>query len=513
MIGSASGMPNDSVGPGTVLAGDFRLLEPLSSGGMGAVFVAEQLSTGRRRAVKVMHAGLLDSQSLRERFQREARIGSLVSSDHVVEVVSAGIDPATGAPFIAMELLDGEDLARYVTRLGPLSPERVLELLRQICHALGAAHAAGVVHRDIKPENIFVVSSKNVAPGSLVKLLDFGIARIAAQMRTAHTGVIGTPLWMAPEQTDPSGEAGPAADVWAIGLLAFWMLTGRHFWRSASIPSSSMHALMREILFDAIPTGSERAAQLGAGGRIPHGFDAWLASALSREPQARFANGSEAFYALESALGAASTRVSLSHTAVSPPPFASQKGAFGRALWLAVPVLGVGALGLVVAALGAAYYAGLFDDLAKPTPAASEAPSVEQAPAANPVEPPAASVTPEPRSTPVAARPARAGTAPSAPPPAAPAPAPKPFDHSAAQTALQQRASFAKLTCSSKPGPRAFAPAVQFRNNGSVQKISMSPRDMATESGICVHMILSGARAPAYDGPLQSASVGVTLDP
>ncbi|MBI3200555.1 MAG: hypothetical protein HYZ29_03360 [Myxococcales bacterium] len=124
--------------PGSVFAGDFRIERALAMGGMGAVYVAEQLSTGRRRALKLLLPSLVDSERSRERFEQEARVASRIASDHVVEVVSAGVDPGTGAPWLAMELLEGETLAQRVERSGPLGPAETLEVMRQLCHALVA---------------------------------------------------------------------------------------------------------------------------------------------------------------------------------------------------------------------------------------------------------------------------------------------------------------------------------------------------------------------------------------
>jgi hypothetical protein len=141
-----------SLGRGSVFAGEYKILEPLAAGGMGAVYIAEQLSTGRRRALKVMRPELVANPELRKRFEQEARIGAKIDSEHVVEVHAAGIDPATGMPWLVMELLAGEDLAKTIERRGALPPNEARAVLEQLCHAIGAAHAAGIVHRDLKPE-------------------------------------------------------------------------------------------------------------------------------------------------------------------------------------------------------------------------------------------------------------------------------------------------------------------------------------------------------------------------
>ena len=118
-----------SLQPGTVFAGDYRVMHLLSEGGMGAVYVAEQLSTGKQRALKLMLPQLVADPRLRTRFEQEARIGSKIDSEHVIEVVAAGIDHVTGAPWLAMELLRGEDLTAYMHRHGPQSPRAMLEIM------------------------------------------------------------------------------------------------------------------------------------------------------------------------------------------------------------------------------------------------------------------------------------------------------------------------------------------------------------------------------------------------
>ncbi|WP_437943177.1 serine/threonine-protein kinase [Sorangium sp. So ce281] len=286
-----------------MLFGEFRLVRPLSAGGMGAVYIAEQASTGKLRALKLMHPQLCADARLRERFEQEARVGALVESDHVVQVIGAGVDAASGVPWLAMELLEGEDLAQRMKRSGLLSAQDVHEIFRQLCHALGAAHRAGVVHRDMKPQNVFLAKTQSATARWSVKVLDFGIAKIAAEASTMATASLGTPLWMAPEQTDARGQISPATDVWALGLIAFSLLTGRMYWRAANDPmGTAMPVLLREILFEAIDPASVRAIALGRAGCIVHPFDAWFARCVAREPSQRFQTAQEAFDALGPAL-------------------------------------------------------------------------------------------------------------------------------------------------------------------------------------------------------------------
>jgi eukaryotic-like serine/threonine-protein kinase len=276
--------------PGQVVAGDYRVLHRLAAGGMGAVYVAEQLSTGKKRALKVMHRDLADDAESRRRFLQEARVGSLIASEHVVEVQNAGFDVASGSPFLVMELLEGEDLGARLAR-GPLPLPEVIAIVGQVCHALAAAHDSNVVHRDLKPENIFL-SLRRAAGGAVqVKILDFGIAKIAEQKNL--TSATGTPLWLAPEQT-ARNVITPAADVWALGLLVFRLLTNHLYWRTPTLPSrdQSLVALLAEILKAPLPAASMRAAELGS--TLPPGFDGWFARCVARDPRERFQHAREA---------------------------------------------------------------------------------------------------------------------------------------------------------------------------------------------------------------------------
>jgi serine/threonine protein kinase len=285
--------------PGSLFAGDFRVLRSLSTGGMGAVYVAEQVSTGKHRAVKVMLPQLVADPSLRKRFEQEARIASMIESEHVVEVVGAGID-TTGLPWLAMELLSGEDLSKMVARRGALPVAEVLTLFEQLCHAVAAAHRAGIVHRDLKPENIFLAQAKRAGVTFTVKVLDFGIAKIVAEAKTKQTAAMGSPIWMAPEQAERSPIT-PATDVWALGLVAFYLLTGRFFWKAANLEDATIPQLMREVLFEPIVPASVRTHELGLA--LPPAFDAWFARCVAREPAARFPDAGQAWAAMAAALG------------------------------------------------------------------------------------------------------------------------------------------------------------------------------------------------------------------
>jgi formylglycine-generating enzyme required for sulfatase activity/serine/threonine protein kinase len=280
--------------PGTLFAGDYLVVGPLCHGGMGAVYVAIQQSTGARRALKIMLPELVASARHRRRFEQEARIGARIESDHVVHVIGAGIDAATGTPWLAMELLRGEDLASLMAARGPLPVREVVAVLEQLCHALGAAHRVGIVHRDLKPENVFIGAARRPNARSEVKILDFGISKMMAEAFTTGTGNIGSPMWMAPEQTNQGDPVGPPADVWSLGLLTFYLLTGVFFWHAANT-DAPVGALLREIVLKDVPSASRRAREYGVEDLLPPRFDEWFARCVDRDASARFENASVAY--------------------------------------------------------------------------------------------------------------------------------------------------------------------------------------------------------------------------
>jgi serine/threonine protein kinase len=288
-----------AINPGSVFAGDFRVLRLLSQGGMGAVYEVEQLSTGKPRALKLMLPQLVADAALRQRFEQEARIASRIESEHVVEVVGAGVDPATGMPWLAMELLRGQDLAGVVASRRALVPGDVVAIFEQLAHALGAAHAVGIVHRDLKPQNLFLAEARRAGSAFTLKVLDFGIAKLTQEATSTSTQAMGSPMWMAPEQSQRSAVT-PATDIWALGLVAFYLLTGAFYWKAGQSNEATVMELMREILFDPLPPASARAAELRV--TLPPGFDAWFARCVVRDPRARFPNAVVAFTELRASL-------------------------------------------------------------------------------------------------------------------------------------------------------------------------------------------------------------------
>ncbi|MFO0618737.1 MAG: protein kinase [Polyangiaceae bacterium] len=289
---------------GSTFAQDFRVVRPLSTGGMGALYVVDQLSTKKRRALKVMRPEFVANEVLRRRFLQEARVSADIESDHVVEVIAAGVDEASGIPWLAMELLTGYDLEAFARRHAPLSPAVLTTLFEQLCHALGNAHDRRIIHRDLKPENVFLARPRRADAPFTVKVLDFGIAKVLAEAKTHTTDAVGTPLWMSPEQTSPTATIAPSSDVWALGLIAFRLVTGKIYWLAAHHPEISAVMAMRETLIDPLVSASERARALDCVAPPP-GFDAWFARCVVRDPALRFADARAAFEGLRAALGPA----------------------------------------------------------------------------------------------------------------------------------------------------------------------------------------------------------------
>jgi len=292
----------DRLAPSTVFAGKYRVVRALNEGGMGAVYVAEQLSTSLPRALKLMHPHLLKAPGLLQRFEREAKVGARIESEHVVQVIDAGVDEERGYPWLAMELLKGRDLSQRITGGGALSPTETRQVMEQVFHAVSAAHRAGIVHRDLKPENIFLAELNRVGVAFTVKVLDFGIAKILADVKSSSTDAVGSPIWMAPEQSTANGNIGPHTDVWAIGLIAFHLLTGRYYWPAAENDDASLATLLREIVLEPLPLASARARDCGAV--LPPSFDAWFARCVAREPAERFSDATEAGAAFASMIRA-----------------------------------------------------------------------------------------------------------------------------------------------------------------------------------------------------------------
>jgi eukaryotic-like serine/threonine-protein kinase len=265
---------------GEVLAGSFLITGVLGVGGMGRVYAAEHVRLPKRFAVKVMHEELAGHGQSSARFEREAQAAARIANEHVLEVVD--VVRAQGRGCIVTELLEGEELGDILDRMGKLPLTVAVAIARQVCNGLAAAHAVGVVHRDLKPSNLFLVKREGSALH--VKILDFGIAKVADGARLTQTGaVLGTPSYMAPEQALGSGKVDARADIYGVGAVLYRILTG-----VAPFPEDGDPAT---VLTQVLTEDPRRPRDLDR--TIPAGVEALIQRTMARSPEARPASMQE----------------------------------------------------------------------------------------------------------------------------------------------------------------------------------------------------------------------------
>ena len=283
-----------ALGEGAVIAGQYRLGKKLGAGASGAIYEAVRFADGRDVAIKLLRAAVAHDNLAADRLRREAAALGLAWHPNVVEVYEEGHLP-DGSSYLVMERLHGESLAVRLRKRGPLSPSELLPIAAQVCDAIGAVHAAGVIHRDLKPSNIFlarglddlgdgvaenVPSSPKLAGGERVKLLDFGVARVEwAETRLTNMGVpLGTPGYMSPEQ-EQGVEIDQRADLFSLGGVLYECLTAE------PPPVNSGELWERGEGTDASPSGVQRALQ-----SIPKPWRALIDRAMAEHPRDRFAD-------------------------------------------------------------------------------------------------------------------------------------------------------------------------------------------------------------------------------
>lgn len=327
-----------ALAPSALFHGRYRIVNALRAGGMGAVYEVIDERTGGRRALKVIHPDLLHhsgaGEEYRARFAREATVTGSIESDHLVRVLDAGVDEATGLPFLTMELLRGQDLGALLRDRGTLPGVEVCTYLGQASLGLDKTHEAGIVHRDLKPENLFLTHRDDGSP--CIKVLDFGIAKTTrAEVVAETTGVVGSPLYMAPEQLMLDEPIGPPVDVYALGQTAYTLLVGEPYWRPEYERASSPIAAALQ-LSSGISVPMTARARSRKNVELPAALDAWFERCVARRPTHRYASASEAVVALAEALGVTSTApasvtpaIPISVSAAPSPP---QTGVRSRAI-------------------------------------------------------------------------------------------------------------------------------------------------------------------------------------
>ena len=263
---------------GTVLGGRYRLERLLGAGGMGAVYEAQD-AQGGRVAVKLL-LGMVAGRRETARFAREARITSALSHPNITRIVDSGVDATSGAPYLVMELLSGQDLDARLRKGGPLAPTVAVRILLRACAGIEAAHVAGIIHRDIKPSNIFLHDGGD---GEItVKVCDFGIAKqlFTDDSMSKSGNILGSPAYMSPEQATNTKAIDGRTDVWSLGMTLYEMLTGA----AAFDHASSVHVMMMMLTSEDVPSIQDRARWVSeALAMVTHG-------ALLRDVDARCPN-------------------------------------------------------------------------------------------------------------------------------------------------------------------------------------------------------------------------------
>jgi serine/threonine-protein kinase len=276
-----SGDPGTAgVREGDLLAGKYRIERVLGMGGMGVVVAAMHEQLEERVAIKLLHPAMAADAGATTRFLREARAAAKIKSPHVTRVFDVGTLP-DGAPYMVMELLEGTDLAARLAQHGPLPVAEAVDFVLQTCVAAAEAHARGIVHRDLKPANLFCVREPD---GRItIKVLDFGISKMAdagtpaGQSMTATSAVMGSPLYMSPEQMRSSKDVDARSDIWALGVILFQLLTARTPFEGETIPDLAIRIATE-------PPASLRALRPD----VPPEIEAAVGRCLEKDRRARY---------------------------------------------------------------------------------------------------------------------------------------------------------------------------------------------------------------------------------
>ncbi|HEY7373858.1 MAG TPA: serine/threonine-protein kinase [Polyangia bacterium] len=261
--------------------GNYKSISLLGEGGMGAVYLAEHPGIGRRVAVKVLHKNYTRDEHLLARFLNEARAANAIRHPNIIEILDSGM-MADGTPFLVMELLEGESLGTRLRQNGALSLQTAVDFAYQTASALGAAHAKGIVHRDLKPDNLFVVPDPHDSNRERIKVLDFGIAKlqqgsVADSVKTRTGTLMGTPIYMSPEQCRGTRTVDHRSDIYSLGVIFYEMLVGQPPFVSEGFGDLvNMH-----LNIAPVPARTRRP-------EIPPALDAIVMKMLAKNPDERY---------------------------------------------------------------------------------------------------------------------------------------------------------------------------------------------------------------------------------
>jgi serine/threonine-protein kinase len=264
---------------GEVLLGKYVVEKVLGMGGMGVVVAAHHLQLDERVALKFLLPDAAANPQVVARFLREARAAAKIKSEHVTRVFDVGT-MENGSPFLVMEYLDGQDLAALIASSGPCAPDVAVDYVLQACEAIAEAHAAGVVHRDLKPHNLFLSRRADGSP--CVKVLDFGISKATASPAAAMTStaaMMGSPLYMSPEQMVSARDVDPRSDIWALGIILYELLAGKTPFDAETMPQLVLQVTQH-------PPRMLRVDRPDA----PPGLEAAINRCLEKSPAARYQN-------------------------------------------------------------------------------------------------------------------------------------------------------------------------------------------------------------------------------
>lgn len=275
--------------------GNYHAISLLGEGGMGAVYLAEHPGIGRRVAIKVLRAELDHDPQLLTRFLNEARAANAIRHPNIIEVLDSGTT-AKGTSYLVMELLEGESLSARIKRLSRLDERSAIEIAMQTAAGLGAAHAKGITHRDLKPDNLFVIPEEADAARERVKILDFGIAKLHVpsgdSLKTRTGTLMGTPIYMSPEQCLGTKEVDHRSDVYSLGIILYEMLAGR-----PPFVSEGFGELLTMHLHDQPPPLRSFAPQ------VTTAIEQAVVRMLAKKPEDRFQSMADVRAALASASG------------------------------------------------------------------------------------------------------------------------------------------------------------------------------------------------------------------